>query len=208
MYLKHTPSIVKPLAKDLVFEIENDENALFLTFDDGPHPDITPFVLKQLKKYDAHATFFLLGKNAELYPDLVKQIIAEGHSIANHSYQHLSGWKTKNEDYYADVDKANELLNTTLFRPPYGQITFSQVKTLKHAYQIIMWSDLSTDFDPKFNADQCFEFATSKVKPGSIVVFHDSQQAWERLEAALPKCLAFYQKKEYKMIPISASKQK
>jgi peptidoglycan/xylan/chitin deacetylase (PgdA/CDA1 family) len=207
LYSKHFPEIIKPLGKDLIFDIKNDRNALFLTFDDGPHPVITPWVLDQLCRFNAKATFFLIGKNAEEHPEIVKKILEEGHSIGNHTQSHLSGWKTSNEAYYSDVRKCSNKVQSQLFRPPYGQITKRQSKHLKVDYDIIMWSDLSADFDKNYSSDDCVKFATNKVKSGSVVVFHDSDKAWSRLECALPKCLAFYSKKGFVMEAISMKRK-
>lgn len=201
-YPKHTPDIVKPLAKDLVFDLPNARNEIYLTFDDGPRPEITPWVLGQLDAVGAKATFFLLGKHAEEYPDLVGEIKARGHAIGNHSHTHLSGWRTKNSVYFADVNRCQTLTQSSLFRPPYGQITFSQAKGLRTQFRIIHWSDLSGDFDPALSADDCLKYATAKVKAGSIIVFHDSEKAWPRLEQALPKALAYYREKGFEMAAI------
>ncbi|MEQ9188793.1 MAG: polysaccharide deacetylase family protein [Cryomorphaceae bacterium] len=192
MYLKHTPSIIKPLAKDLVFDLPNDRKAIYVTFDDGPHPEITPDVLRLLDQYDAKATFFLIGKNAEEYPGIVKDIRAKGHSVGLHGYAHLSGWKTKNEIYVADIHRCHEHVPSTLFRPPYGEISLSQSKLLKKNYSIVMWSDLSADWDDSYSVEDCFRFATEKVKPGSIIVFHDSEKARPRMLKSLELALKFY----------------
>jgi peptidoglycan-N-acetylglucosamine deacetylase len=202
MYFKHLPALLKPLGKDLTFNLPNDQNEIYLTFDDGPHPTITPWVLEELAKVEAKATFFLIGKNAEEHPDVVARIIEEGHSIGNHTYEHKSGWKTDDSDYLADVERCSKLVHSKLFRPPYGQISRSQAKTLKDQYRLIQWSDLSADFDPQYSADECFHFVSKKIESGSIVVFHDSPKAWPRLEALLPKCLEFYAHKGFKMKPI------
>lgn len=199
LYSKHFPSIIKPIGKDLIFDIKNDRKALFLTFDDGPHPKITPWVLDQLNLFNAKGTFFLVGENAEKHPEIVNRILREGHSIGNHTQSHLSGWKTSNEIYYDDVAQCSIKVSSPLFRPPYGQITRGQSKHLKTDYDIIMWSDLSADFDKKYSAADCFKFATNKIKAGAVVVFHDSEKAWPRLEHALPKCLAFYAEQGFKM---------
>jgi len=202
MYFKHVPNIVKPLAKDLIFDLPNEDQNLFLTFDDGPHPEITPWVMDELDRFDAKATFFLIGKNVVEYPELLEELLERGHAIGNHSHSHKSGWKTANTDYFSDVEACANHVQSTLFRPPYGEISRSQSVHLKKEYKIILWSDLSADFDAAYTADDCVRFATSKVKSGSIVVFHDSEKAWPRLEAALPRCLEYYSSKRLKMAPI------
>lgn len=203
MYSKHFPSIIKPLGRDLIFNIKNQDNAIYITFDDGPHPEITPWVCEQLGRFNAKATFFLVGENAETYPSIALELLNAGHAIGNHSYHHLSGWKTENERYFDDIVHCNQIVESALFRPPYGQITRSQAKYLSHDYKIIMWSDLSADFDQKYAPEECFKFATRKVQAGSIIVFHDSEKAWPRLKKAFPKCLEHYANLGFEMKAIS-----
>lgn len=204
MYSKHFPDIIKPLGKDLIFNIKNKENAIYPTFDDGPHPEITPWVLDLLNQYNAKATFFLVGENAEKHPVIVERMQDEGHSIGNHTQHHLNGWKTKNEVYLENIELCRKSIPSELLRPPYGKITRSQAKRLSTDFKIIMWSDLSADFDSNYSVEQCFSFATKKIKSGSVIVFHDSQKAWPRLEALLPKCLEFYASQGFKMKNIEA----
>ncbi|MEZ4721098.1 MAG: polysaccharide deacetylase family protein [Flavobacteriales bacterium] len=199
IYPKHTPEIIKPLAKDLVFELPNDRNEIYLTFDDGPHPEITPWVMDQLDRFDAKGTFFLVGQNVERYPEIIDELKRRGHAMGNHSYSHPSGWKTGNDQYFADIEKCAALVECGLYRPPYGQITLSQTKALKSRFRIIHWSDLSADFDEKLQPEDCLKYATHNVRAGSIIVFHDSEKAWPRLEKMLPKALEFYQEKGFKM---------
>ena len=201
-YPKHIPKIVRPLAKQLVFAIPNDADEVYLTFHDGPHPTITPWILEQLKAFSARATFFLVGQNAERYPAIVKDILDQGHRIGNHTHSHKNGWKTKSADYFEDINRCSEFVDSELFRPPYGRITRSQAIGLKENYRIIMWSDLSADFDSKLSSDDSVKFATRKVKSGSIIVFHDNDKAWPRLEKALPQCLKFYQEQGFLMSAI------
>ena len=203
MYLKHVPNILKPLAKDLVFDLPNTTNSIFLTFDDGPHPEITPWVMDQLEAFDARGTFFLIGNNVERYPALLGSILERGHAIGNHSYSHISGWKTDDHLYLENVDECRTYVDSHLFRPPYGEISRSQSSRLTHDYRIIMWSLLSADFDANYSADQCVDFATRRVRSGSIIVFHDSEKAWPRLEKCLPRCLTYYAEKGFRMDPIA-----
>lgn len=202
MYTKHIPRIVKPLAKDLVFRLDNKANKIYLTFDDGPHSTITPWVLDELARVGAKATFFIVGDNIPDNEHIIQRIVAEGHALGNHSFNHLNGWKTTNEEYVSNVEACSSLIPSRLLRPPYGKITRSQVKALKEAYSIIMWSDLSADFDIKYSGEDCFEYATRKVRPGSIIVFHDSEKAEERLRKALPLALDYYVDKGFTMAPI------
>lgn len=203
VYLKRVPNIIKPLAKNLVFDIPNDSEEIYVTFDDGPHPQITPWVLDQLALFDAKATFFLVANNLEGNEALVERIVDEGHQIGIHGTNHLSGWKTSEGDYIEDVMDAARRIDSKLFRPPYGEITRSQASRLSKDLKLIMWSHLSADFDPSISSEQCVQYATSKIKSGSIIVFHDSEKAKPRLLGALPSCLEFYRNTGFNMKPIS-----
>ncbi len=203
IYPKHTPAIIKPLAKHLCFNIPNDKNEIYLTFDDGPHPEITPWALDQLKNFSAKATFFLIGEKIERHASLVNRILAEGHAIGNHTMNHVSGWKTKDAIYFKQINECNKILKSKLFRPPYGQITYGQSVFLNQKFKIVMWSDLSADFDSEKTEHDCFKYATNKVKSGSVIVFHDSIKAWPRLKKALPRALSYYEEKGFKMSPIT-----
>lgn len=191
-----TNRIFKWIFPNYVWEIPNDAKKVFLTFDDGPTPEITEWVLEQLKKYNAKATFFCIGNNIEKYPELFQKTIAEGHAIGNHTFNHLKGWKTSTEDYIENVKlfetKNPKLVTRNLFRPPYGKIKPSQSKRLrKLGYKIIMWDVLSRDYDQTISAAQCLENVLPNVKTGSIIVFHDSLKAEHNLKYVLPKTLEF-----------------
>lgn len=165
---------------------------VYLSFDDGPHPQITPFVLDLLKQYGAKASFFCIGKNVKAYPDVYKRIIDEGHAVGNHTQHHLNGWKNNNEVYLKDVEEAAGLINSRLFRPPYGKIKRQQIAALEKkplAYKIIMWTVLSGDFDTSISKEKCLSNVLEKTTNGSIVVFHDSEKAFERMGYALPVVL-------------------
>ena len=170
------------------------DKTVYLTFDDGPHPAITPWVLAELKKYGAAATFFCIGKNVEQYPGVYEQILAEGHRTGNHTYSHPNGWKTTTPAYLQDVKKAGDLIDSTVFRPPYGRITQKQAKGLEETLQrknivVIMWDVLSADFDLSLSPEACARIVLKHVRPGSIVVFHDSEKAYRNLQYALPVVL-------------------
>lgn len=186
----------KKIFPNYIWDIPNNEKHIYLTFDDGPTPEITKWTLNQLKKYKAKATFFCIGDNIRKYPEIFKQVIEEGHSIGNHTFNHLNGWQTKTVDYIENV-KLHEIehskLNTEqckLFRPPYGKIKPSQSKKLrKQGYKIIMWDILSEDYNASISKEKCLENVINNIQSGSIIVFHDSIKAFPNLEYTLPKVL-------------------
>jgi peptidoglycan/xylan/chitin deacetylase (PgdA/CDA1 family) len=197
-----TNRIIKWIFPNYVWNIPNDEQKVFLTFDDGPTPEITEWVLEQLKKYNAKATFFCIGNNIEKYPEIFQKTIAEGHAIGNHTFDHLNGWKTSTEEYIENVKlyetQNPKLVTRNLFRPPYGKIKHSQSKILrKLGYKIIMWDVLSRDYDQSISATQCLENVLSNIETGSIIVFHDSVKAEHNLKYVLPKTLEFLKEKGF-----------
>ncbi len=188
---------MKKLYPSRLWKVDTNEKIVYLTFDDGPHPVATPFVLDELKKYNAKATFFCLGKNVVDYPVIYKRILEEEHSAGNHTQNHLNGWKTTTHDYLVDVSEAASTINTDLFRPPYGKIKRLQAKGISNAMnnksaKIVMWDVLSGDFDESLSKENCLENVISKTKPGSIIVFHDSQKAFPRLKYTLPLFLQLF----------------
>ena len=191
------PKIIRRLMPDLIWEI-NDPDGVFLTFDDGPTPGITEWILSTLEKYDAKATFFVLGKNVEMYPDLYQRILDAGHKIGNHTYSHQKGWGMSLERYIEDVDFANDILHTDLFRPPYARITPSQARRLSERYNLIMWDVLSRDYSPWVSPRQCLHNVTRYVRGGSIVVFHDSVKSFRNLRYALPRTLQYLRDNDLK----------
>ena len=168
------------------------ERSVYLTFDDGPHPDITPRVLDLLQQHDATATFFCVGNNVRKYPDTYERILNEGHSVGNHTYDHLNGWRTETRAYTNNIAKAAGYIKSRLFRPPYGKIRYSQIWRMRKSdtdWRIVMWSVLSADFDTAVSPEACLDNVVRNLQPGSVVVFHDSVKALERLEYALPRVL-------------------
>ena len=159
---------------------------------------LSPFILDELKKYKAKATFFYLGSKAEKYPQLMKRCQDENHKIGNHSYSHPNGWITKNSRYYQDVEKANKLLNSNLFRPPYGKIKPSQINHLKKHYKIIMWDILSWDFDKKTFPEECYNNIINNTKSGSIIVLHENEKSAKTVKEVLPKILSYYSSQGFK----------
>lgn len=199
-YLVKTPWIVKKFVyPDYVWSIPCKEKKIYLSFDDGPHPMVTPFVLDQLKQYKAKATFFCIGKNVTEHPDIYKRVISEGHSVGNHTHNHLNGWEVNDQAYMKNIITAGKHINSTLFRPPYGRITRFQARQVmdKLHYNIIMWSVLSGDFDINLSPEDCWQNVLKATAPGSIIVFHDSEKARKRLLYTLPKLLEYYKERDY-----------
>jgi peptidoglycan-N-acetylglucosamine deacetylase len=191
-----TPKIIKRIFYNQVWDIPNNENKIFLTFDDGPTPEITDWVLNVLKKENVKATFFCIGNNIEKHPAIFNRIINEKHAIGNHTYNHLKGWKTVTKTYLENVflcesiSKKQTTDNNKLFRPPYGKIKLSQSISLrKKGYKIIMWDVLTKDYDTSISKEKCLENATKNTTSGSIIVFHDSIKAYPNLEYTLPKTI-------------------
>jgi peptidoglycan/xylan/chitin deacetylase (PgdA/CDA1 family) len=200
MYLVKTPWWLRALYPSLEWRMSGADKNIYLSFDDGPHETATPFVLDQLKQYNAKASFFCIGKNVAAYPELYQNIITDGHTIGNHTQNHVNGWKTKDEIYLRDIAEASALIHSDLFRPPYGRIRRSQVKKLKKQNpntRIIMWDVLSGDFDVDLTPEACLGYVVYHARPGSIIVFHDSTKAFSRLQYALPKMLAHFAKEGY-----------
>ena len=189
MYLSRPPTIIRKLFPELIWTIPNEENRVFLTFDDGPDPEATPWVLDLLGEHNAKATFFCLGRNVEKYPDLFQRIRDEGHAVGNHTYSHLDGWRTKNRDYFADIERADQLIGSNLFRPPYGRITPTQIRMLKTKYKIVMWDLLPGDFNPKTSPEKCLKRIEKYTKSGSVVVFHDMKRNIGNLISILPRII-------------------
>jgi len=187
----------------MVWEMSPDEkDTVYLTFDDGPHPTITPFVLELLEKYDAKATFFCVGNNVARYPATYRLVTDAGHTPGNHTYNHLNGWKTRNEHYIRNIEQAAKHIKSKLFRPPYGRIKLSQYRRLKRRdsrWKVYMWDILSGDFDQSITPQQCLDNVLSYIHPGSIILFHDSEKAKERMEFALPAVLEYCRQKNWQM---------
>lgn len=201
-YFVKTPWWLKKIYPHRLWQVDTEEKIIYLSFDDGPHPVATPFVLDELKKLDAKATFFCIGKNVAAYPALYKRIIDEGHSVGNHTQQHLNGWKTNKETYLSDVALAAEYIQSNLFRPPYGRLKSVQAKGISKAMKnklakIVMWDVLSGDFDETLSKEQCLNNVIHHTTCGSIVVFHDSDKAFSRLQYTLPKTLDFFSSRGY-----------
>jgi peptidoglycan/xylan/chitin deacetylase (PgdA/CDA1 family) len=193
-YLHHTPFWLRMLfPKGLIWDgpvSKGDE--VYLTFDDGPHPEATPFVLDQLDAFSMKGTFFCIGKNVAKHPEIMADILKRGHAVGNHTMHHLNAKQANAEDYLKDVKEAAELISSNLFRPPYGQIRSAHTHAIRHAFpsmKMVMWSVLTGDFDTSRTGEQCFAALRKNTRPGCIIVFHDSAKAFERLRVALPLTL-------------------
>ena len=188
------PPILRKIYPSLIWCFPNEQSGVFLTFDDGPNPETTPWVLDTLKQYNAKATFFCLGKNVEQHPDTFKLIRAAGHAVGNHSYSHQKGWGMKTGTYVEDIDLGDAFIRSQLFRPPYGRIGPNQARVLSERYKIIMWDVLSRDYSQRVSRTRCAGTVINKTRPGSIIVFHDSKKAMKNLSYALPTSLDFFAK--------------
>ena len=192
MYLVKTPWLLKQLYPNLLWNNARDSRRIYVTFDDGPIPIVTPFVLNILKEHKAKATFFCIGDNINKHPEIFEQVKKAGHAIGNHTFNHVKGWKTDDKTYLDNFLKADELVGSNLFRPPYGRIKRSQIKLLREAkpdLKIVMWDVLSGDFDINLSREDCLENVLKHTRPGSIIVFHDSLKAFDRLEYVLPRAM-------------------
>lgn len=185
--------------KQCEFKVPTEGKNIYLTFDDGPVPEVTPEVLDLLDEYDAKATFFCVGENVEKHPEVFAEIIRRGHSVGNHTFHHIKGWSAKNdEDYYADIEKTNKLINSNLFRPPYGRITPKQHFHLKKNYRIILWSVLSYDYNKMLTKRRVWRNVRNSITNNDIVLFHDSIKAKENMIYALKNTLFFFSARGYK----------
>jgi peptidoglycan/xylan/chitin deacetylase (PgdA/CDA1 family) len=202
-----TNRIIKTFLSNFIWDIPNNEKKVYLTFDDGPIPEITEWVLEQLKIYNCKATFFCIGNNIEKHPEIFNKLIAEGHAIGNHTFNHVKGWNTTNKAYLKEVEHCEEEiqknslknLQSKLFRPPYGKIKPLQSRKLrKLGYKIIMWDVLSADYKKEISKEKCLENVLKNVESGSIIVFHDSIKAFTNLEYVLPKTLQFLSENGYR----------
>ncbi|HHS95798.1 MAG TPA: polysaccharide deacetylase family protein [Phaeodactylibacter sp.] len=183
---------IQKLFPGFIWRKPDEEKVLYLTFDDGPIPEVTPWVLELLDAYSAKATFFCVGKNVERHPKLFEEILKRGHRVGNHTQGHISGWSTARDTYLSDVGECAKRVKSELFRPPYGRLRWGQVRSLRKNFKIVLWDVLSGDFDASISATKCWQNVVQYAEAGSIIVFHDSLKARERLQEVLPKVLSHY----------------
>jgi len=191
------PTYLRFLYPGVVWNFPTTEKIIYLTFDDGPIPEVTSKVLDLLKQYNAQATFFCIGENVKKHPEVYKRILAEGHGVGNHTYTHPNCWKVNADDFCENVKKASTVIHSNLFRPPYGKLTPRTLFRLRKKYRIIMWDVISCDFDEKVPAEQVKKNVLTHAGNGSIVVFHDSLKAAPRMLKVLPEVLEYYAKRDF-----------
>ena len=197
-YTIKTQTIIQKFFPNYCWRFSASAKEIYLTFDDGPTPDITTYVLNELKKHNAKATFFCIGKNVKKYHTIYERIKKEGHAIGNHTYNHLNASRVTKTSYIDNIQKAEKLIKSNLFRPPYGRLKSSQARSIiSMGYKIIMWDVLSADFDTTVTPEKCLKNVLSKTSSGSIVVMHDSHKAKDKIYYALPKILSYFTEKGY-----------
>ncbi|MGO3181436.1 MAG: polysaccharide deacetylase family protein [Aequorivita sp.] len=207
------PRFIQRLYPERIWAFLHKKNSIYLTFDDGPIPEVTLWVLEELKKHNAKATFFCIGNNVQKHPEVFQKVLSEGHSVGNHTFNHLKGWKTETSEYIDNTEKARDqmrndggrmLNDSELFRPPYGKITSKQAKIIqKKGFKIVMWDIVSYDYDINISEEKCLQNVLKNIKPGSVIVFHDSLKAQKNLRYVLPKVLEFISVKEWKCLAIT-----
>lgn len=203
MFLHKTPKLLQWLYPSLLWRVKTDNKELYLTFDDGPIPNLTEHILDVLNELNIKATFFCVGDNLKKHPSIAQRALDEGHKLGNHSYNHLNGWQTSTVDYISNVVRCQRLLYDfdgeakPLLRPPYGKIKYSQIKLLKRKYTIVMWDVLSGDFSSKISPESCLQQTISATKPGSIIIFHDNLKAEKNVKYALPRYIRHFLEKGY-----------
>lgn len=203
MIPSRSPLWTQQLLKGLTWRVKTQQKELYLTFDDGPIPELTPWVLDLLSSYKAKATFFCIGANAAKSRDIITRIKQEGHSLGHHTFNHYNAWKVTKEDYLENVAKGNKEVPSRLFRPPYGKLRRSMISTLKQDYEIVMWTVLSKDYLRSISSQQVLHNVLS-CKAGDIIVFHDSLKAEKHLRYSLPKMLKHYHDKGFEFKALTA----
>ncbi len=198
MFIEQLPTVYRKIFPDTVWRLPQKEKTVFLSFDDGPIPEVTPFVLDLLREKEIKATFFCVGDNVRKHPDVFKKILDEGHIVGNHTFNHLQGLYTSSEVYLENVEKANQLIGSPLFRPPHGILRYIQFMTLRHRYNIVFWDVVTRDYNKKLTGEEVLEIVKKYTRNGSIIVFHDSLKAENNIRYALPKAIDYLIGEGYK----------
>lgn len=191
MYTIRLPFFLRLPIKNLIWRLPQEEPTIYLTFDDGPIPEITPWVLDLLEQEDIKATFFCVGDNVRKHPKVYNEILAKGHQVGQHTYNHLPAFKHSKKAFNENILAAKEYIKTDLFRPPHGQIRLSQLISLRQEYRLVLWDVLSADFDTSITPEKCLKNVISNVRNGSIIIFHDSLKAEANLKYALPRAIRY-----------------
>ncbi len=197
-FLVRPPKLLRRFYKESVWRMNKSEPVIYLTFDDGPIPILTPWVLDTLKEYGVKATFFCVGENIHKHPELFDRLKKEGHQIGNHTYNHVKGWQISKEAYFENIQKCQQLTQTNLFRPPYGRITKKQYKILRETYKVIFWDVLSYDYSKSINPEVCLRKSIKYTRQGSVIVFHDNVKAEQNLKYVLPLYIKHFLKLNYR----------
>ena len=206
MFVNPPYLVKKILNENLIWEIPVSKKEIFVTFDDGPTTELTEWILDTLKKFNAKATFFCVGNNVKNHPELHQKILQDGHSIGNHTFDHLNGWKSTTKDYLRNVIQCSKYIESELFRPPYAKIKPMQIEGLKNKFSIVQWSVMSYDYDNTISMETCLDNVINHSKRGSIVVFHDNLKAKENLFYTLPRFLEYFSKKRFHFEPLTKEK--
>lgn len=201
------PGFFTALFKDAVWRFDKTDKVVYLTFDDGPIPEVTPWVIELLEKEDVKATFFCVGENVQKYPEVYDQILKGGHSVGNHTFNHWQGLKNNDHDFFRNIEKAGEFIDSDLFRPPHGWLKYTQYKFLKNKFRIIMWDLISCDYDRRIKPEKVLKNVTDFVRPGSIITFHDSIKAKNNLMKALPFSIKWMKEQGYRFEAIPFNKR-
>ena len=199
-----SPKIIQLLFADFLWKIDTDEKVIYLTFDDGPHPVITPWIIDLMNKYDAKGTFFLIGDAVSKNPDLYQLYKTNGHQVGNHTFTHIKGWQSRKKNYLKEITQCSEVVESSLFRPPFGQINLQSIREIKKQYKVVMWDVLSWDFNTKTSAETCLSNVVNNSRKGSIVVFHENEKSMKNIMYVLPKVLEHFTKLGYKFKAITA----
>lgn len=201
------PGFFTSLFKDAVWRFDKTDKVVYLTFDDGPIPEVTQWLLELLQKEEIKATFFCVGENVRKYPEVYNQILKGAHSVGNHTFNHLQGLKNSDQDFFRNIEKAEEFIDSDLFRPPHGWLKYSQYKFLKYKFRIIMWDLISCDYNHRIKPEKVLKNVTDFVRPGSIITFHDSIKANNNLMKALPLSIKWMKEQGYRFEAIPFNKR-